>query len=334
LFHSHHHRNSGVREPRGFTLVELLVVITIIGILIAMLLPAVQAAREAARRMQCGNNLKQLGLAAHNFEQQNRRFPPGYLGPNPQAKPTSYGWQFTSCFLFLLPYMEVGNLTDVVDQDKGDYNNISVFDIDSKQEGTAWWNRNNAWILAQTRISSFLCPSDQASLKPDPALMVVFYFNTPGQGQVAPGQFGTDDGNVLGRTNYLGVAGFGGYVADTNSSIDSFKGIFYNRSKTAFRDIVDGTSNTLMFGEDMGGTGPSSNKGSMSFAWMGCGAMCTGNGLADDSQYSSFSSNHGNIVQFCMADGSLRPISKDIDVATFKFYLGGIADGHVVQQSP
>ena len=99
------------RPVRGFTLVELLVVITIIGMLIALLLPAVQAAREAARQMQCSNNLKQIGLALHNYHAMLGSFPPGYIstvGPNGVADDQGPGWGWAA---MVLPYLEQENLT-------------------------------------------------------------------------------------------------------------------------------------------------------------------------------------------------------------------------------
>ena len=137
---------SGQRGRAAFTLVELLVVITIIGILIALLLPAVQAAREAARRSQCCNNLKQIGLAAHNFENAMRRFPPGYLGPIPQAA-YSYGGQQVGCLAFLLPYLECGNVWALMDPDadKALHKGISLFDIAKYDDSLARQNHDGYW---------------------------------------------------------------------------------------------------------------------------------------------------------------------------------------------
>ena len=97
------------RKPRGFTLVELLVVIAIIGVLIALLLPAVQAAREVARRARCGNNLRQLGIGLHNYHSVYDCFPPGYLGDANTYKAPHWSWS-----TFLLPYLEQQPLYNVL----------------------------------------------------------------------------------------------------------------------------------------------------------------------------------------------------------------------------
>jgi prepilin-type N-terminal cleavage/methylation domain-containing protein/prepilin-type processing-associated H-X9-DG protein len=130
-----------VRGSRGFTLIELLVVIAIIAVLIALLLPAVQAAREAARRGQCINNLKQLGLALHNYQQAVNSLPNGHYG---------VGWNDFSCIVMLMPYMEQGNL----------YNTINFSNTgDAADPGDAL---NNTAMIA--KINVLICPSDRDRL--------------------------------------------------------------------------------------------------------------------------------------------------------------------------
>ena len=155
------------RPPEGFTLVELLVVITIIGILIALLLPAVQAAREAARRTQCSNNFKQTALALYNYEQQHNCFPPGGLlrdpswvsnaacGPYPPSPPDPPVINLPGWAGQILPFLEQENVWDQLDCNKYNYSLPN-------------------YNVAKTEIKAYLCPSD-----PDNTELVEMTFVVP-----------------------------------------------------------------------------------------------------------------------------------------------------------
>src|SRR5688572_25295465 len=140
---------------RGFTLVELLVVIAIIGILIALLLPSVQAAREAARRSQCANNLKQFGIAIHNDHSAHKRLPPGRLGcDNTSGAPCTGQTQAQrsgmSGFVYLLPQLEETALAALVDMEQPIWSRVNT-----------WWTPRNLELVA-ARPPVMVCPSDTA----------------------------------------------------------------------------------------------------------------------------------------------------------------------------
>jgi prepilin-type N-terminal cleavage/methylation domain-containing protein/prepilin-type processing-associated H-X9-DG protein len=331
------------RRRLGFTLIELLVVIAIIAILIGLLVPAVQKVREAAARMQCGNNLHQLAIAAHNYESSFNHLPPGQDDSG------------AGCLIFLLPYIE---------QD----NQFKLF-LFSTTPGVTYSTATPVWYQAQATdghrnrpvttgtdtiptdprglygsqatIKSLLCPSAPSPTSYQTVCMMVDYsvagvdYPTSASGpshvfSSAPGRL------VVGRTNYVGM---GGYYAP--SSFPSNVGFFTYKSQNSVARCPDGTSNTIMFGEVAGGYLTWGGSGGIPDGVDGWGITCGFNysgfntpyaGSAADpnkSEWYNFTSQHTGLINVAMGDGSVRPISTGIDFNTW-VYLSGIMDGVAV----
>ena len=312
-----------VANRRAFTLVELLVVIAIIGILIALLLPAVQMAREAARRTDCTNRLKQIGLAAHNFHDTYKRFPPGYQGPIPQAPTPPWDGQFNGSLTFLLPYLEIDPVYRSLDEQRASYDDVSLYDVE--EAGVPFWSRTDSWTAAQTKLKAFVCPSENERRSANTIVAIhLFYDEDEAEVVEAGGRYSGNTADVLGRTHYLGIAGAMGKTG--NTYWDKWRGVFSNRSKNRFSDVKDGTSNTLLFGENVGGASEDDPDLFHAFSWAGCGMAGTHWGFGEG--WYQWTSNHPGVCQFCLADGSVRAISQTIEQAVFES-ASGISDGDV-----
>jgi prepilin-type N-terminal cleavage/methylation domain-containing protein len=314
-----------LRFRRGFTLIELLVVIAIIAILIGLLLPAVQKVREAAARMSCQNNLKQIALAAHNFESANQKFPPGLNITTVQpAAPSINIANSVSVLTYLLPYIEQDNVYKLIPPDV--FRNPIIAPYNSG--GTPiWWGSINVAgpggagtnaptvIAARTKIKTYVCPSDSN----DTQLNGVFISLGINQNYLI-GTYNANGGNAsdAGRSNYVGVAGQFG-------ELYSYPGVYTANSVTKFTDISDGTSNTAMFGECLGGVETGARDFTLS--WMGAGSLPLYWGLPTPAQWYTFGSKHTGIVQFGFGDGSVRSIRKGIGVTA------GSADWYVLMRA-
>ncbi len=331
---------------RGFTLIELLVVIAIIAVLIALLLPAVQQAREAARRTQCRNNLKQIGLALHNYENVFNIFPNNtqFYGPNLLPDGGGWYWGGGSVFVKLLPYVDQAPLYSGI--------NFALPDIIDQVI-------NGKRLLAY-QPPGFLCPSDTP-----PA------FST-GTTNYAP-SCGSQNLIGAGCPQYE-VGAFGPNGSDNYSigpgsvaRLEFLSGIFALMGPAAaIRDITDGTSNTIAFGEVrpgcnfyMSNTTPPNDYGNgvpqldHPFGWADTAHMyfnttvpinfqtCPGEGLGtkngsggcnDWSNFATpfgFKSRHVGGGHFLLCDGSVRFISQNIDYLTYQ-KLGDRHDGQTI----
>jgi prepilin-type N-terminal cleavage/methylation domain-containing protein/prepilin-type processing-associated H-X9-DG protein len=301
-------------DSRGaFTLIELLVVITIIGVLIALLLPAVQAAREAARRMSCTNNLKQIGLALHNYHTALGSFPPGYIsafsspGYNTSDSgiytgDTGPGWGWGA---MILPYMELDNVYGLIRFDKDITDPLNA-------------------VARTTSLPVFLCPSDDAAK----------VFTVSGTAvQVA-------------HSNYVGMFGNPEISPDPGFLIPLTtdpmraavcRGMFYRNVAVQMRDVTDGTSNTIFAGERSsnlafatwtgsvtGGQVPPAPTNPYGYGPEGAPILILGHtGDATDSpphtpnspvcHVDDFWSWHPGGANFLMVDGSVRQINDTIN---------------------
>jgi prepilin-type N-terminal cleavage/methylation domain-containing protein/prepilin-type processing-associated H-X9-DG protein len=323
------------RHP-GFTLIELLVVIAILAVLIGLLLPAVQKVREAANKLACANNLKQIALAAHNYHDAFNHLPPGTLGRRaPYATRAGMAWgPQVGTLCFLLPYLEGENI----------FKNLTFLNSltqggNSNQEN--WYHHPANQAMAQAKLSVFLCPSDDAGTVQARRVMWAqhwLYYGAPTPSWFIDDPWSWDFafapnsafGNSLGRTNYVGVNGGGGIASDLprapQSPFAKYEGIFSNRSKVTLGELAtqDGSSNTLMFGESLGGSGVGPRD--TVFSWIGGITLATAAGLGrpnlpHEDQIPNgwweegpevgasawrFSSRHQGGVQFAFGDASVR----------------------------
>ncbi|MCA9037803.1 MAG: DUF1559 domain-containing protein [Planctomycetaceae bacterium] len=294
----------------GFTLIELLVVIAIIAVLMALLLPAVQQAREAARRMQCRNNLKQLGLAIHNYHDAHSVLPPGFnrsqsFGRASYVDDSAFGWP-----VMLLPYLEQAPLYHQLAPNSPDPLQLAVVDPAKVP-------------LLQTSLPVFVCPSDTGDVLNSDRALRGFNGSTV----------------AVAKANYVGCGG-----GEVHHRAGFWDGVFSLVQCWKFRDITDGLSTTFLAGERRSRKVSGSNNVVGAGVW--CGTTTFSVVGSDDSQANvigvaweqlntgahpeigqssvrtpavGFSSEHVGGANFVLCDGSVRFVSENIEASVGDF---------------
>ncbi|KAA5543188.1 DUF1559 domain-containing protein [Roseiconus nitratireducens] len=299
-----HFRKTSSRS--AFTLIELLVVIAIIGILVGLLLPAVQSAREAARRMSCQNNLHQIGVALHNYHSSFKQLPSGWIASDVDHHEPGWGWAAA-----ILPQLEgsaaYGQINFSLPIEHPEHESVRI-----------------------SSLAAFICPSD---------ILEPTFFIGEGEDHGDDHDHDHEDedhedddhddhhasGNVdlvdhwlfqIAKSNYVGVYG----TQDIHDDLYKGDGLFYGNSRHRFRDILDGLSQTLMVGERSSKLGGSIWHGVIHDANQPAARVI---GAADHvpndpiGHFEDFSSYHADGAHFVLSDGSVRFINKFVDLPVY-----------------
>jgi prepilin-type N-terminal cleavage/methylation domain-containing protein/prepilin-type processing-associated H-X9-DG protein len=311
-------------RSRGFTLVELLVVIAIIGVLVALLLPAVQAARESARRMQCASNLKQMGLACHNYNDTFGKLPSALMGGKTSNVDSGYGWGVA-----LLPFIEQKGLYDQLN---------ATVPIGTERALQDYFSKNQAPIPGgETKLKAYACPSSQM-----PALVPALFRIWGAESSAPPSNlafvgYAKNDYKTGGGSCY----GDDGVMHKLNEAPENRR----------LSEITDGLSNTILIGESSYVGGNSSTAPTSTGDWpiwtgspgtdesvrmngrtnspinCGCTVVTMVKKINDDCAFSF----HPNGAQFVFCDGSVHFISQNIAMTTY-CNLHSMRDGQPLGQ--